>query len=329
MTWIRLIGLVPLLVWGCGGGEDDGSGNPESGATADPEVWDGDVAAAARALRPQEGIQEDWEIFRSKVEMARAQGLDTIPIGEAMAAIGLSFLGTPYGASTLEVAGEEDVVVNLQELDCVTFVENVLALSRFIRVNGPEIMESEARARDAYRGMLREMRYRGGRVNGYASRLHYFSDWIRDNENKGLVREMTAELGGQEDFKPIDFMTNHIDSYRQLANGNNVLAIQRAEEELTSLIRFKIIEDEIAPLQSGIRNGDIIAATSTVDGLDVTHTGLAYWQDAQLHLLHAPLAGGVVEVSQRPLAERILRFTGQDGIRVTRPLEVQGTTGGI
>ncbi len=72
----------------------------------------------------------------------------------------------------------------------------------------------------------------------------------------------------------------------------------------------------------------IIAATSTVDGLDVAHTGLAYWQDSQLHLLHAPLAGGVVEVSRLPLAERILRFGGQDGIRVTRPLELQGTTGG-
>lgn len=328
LNLLSVLALSGSVLIGCGGGEDGRPGSPEEGPAPDPEVWDGDVAAATRTLRPQEGTEADWEIFRSKVEMARAQGLDTIPMGEAMTAMGLSFLGTPYGASTLEVAGEEDVVVNLQELDCVTFVENVLALVRFVRSNGPEIMESEARARETYRGTLREIRYRGGRVRGYASRLHYFSDWIRDNEEKGLVQEMTAELGGQEDFKPIDFMTTHVDSYRQMANGSNVVAIQRTENELTVLTRFKIIESEIAPFQSGIQNGDIIAATSTVDGLDVAHTGLAYWQDSQLHLLHAPLAGGVVEVSRLPLAERILRFGGQDGIRVTRPLELQGTTGG-
>jgi hypothetical protein len=70
----------------------------------------------------------------------------------------------------------------------------------------------------------------------------------------------------------------------------------------------------------GIRDGDIIAATSTVAGLDVAHTGLALWVDGALHLLHAPLVGDSVEISQLPLAERILELSGQDGIMVARPV---------
>ena len=70
-------------------------------------------------------------------------------------------------------------------------------------------------------------------------------------------------------------------------------------------------------------DGDIIAATSTVPGLDIAHTGIALWRDGRLHLLHAPLAGGVVQISEVPLAERIQRIRGQDGVMVARPTEVR------
>ncbi len=70
-------------------------------------------------------------------------------------------------------------------------------------------------------------------------------------------------------------------------------------------------------------DGDIIAATSTVAGLDIAHTGIALWRDGRLHLLHAPLAGGVVQISEVPLAERIQRIDGQDGVMVARPVEAR------
>ena len=182
-------------------------------------------------------------------------------------------------------------------------------------------MTSDIRTKTLYRRLLGEIRYWGGRVDGYPSRLHYFSDWIRDNEARGLVQEMTQELGGEEDRKPIDFMSTHPESYRQLADPRNLSAIRGLEFDLSAGTRFKIPEDEIATWSSWIQDGDIIAATSTLDGLDVAHTGIAVWQGAELHLLHAPLVGEVVEVSQLPLADRILRLSGQDGIRVVRPLD--------
>lgn len=323
--------LLPILLvalGGCAGGDEGRTDGGGEEPTTDPEIWEGDIVAATRALRSQEGTERDWEVLRATVTEAWEEGLDTLPMSEAMVRIGLSFVGTPYAPGTLEVAGQEDVVVNFQELDCVTFVENVFALARFIRIHDPEILESESRTRGAYRGALREIRYRGARVDGYPSRLHYFSDWIRDNEAKGLVQEMTREMGGEEDFRAIDYMTTHPGAYRQLADLANLVAIQNTEYQLSGLTRFKIPKGEIQSWISSIQNGDIIAATSTVDGLDVAHTGLAFWQGSELHLLHAPLVGGAVEVSRLPLSERILRLEGQDGIRVVRPLDPSGVGAG-
>lgn len=312
MKWFLLVLLAGLVLWGCGGSDTE---------SEESEEWGGDVAAAARLLRPHEGTEEDWQILRDKAIWSWELGLDTLPMGESMAFIGLSFVGTKYVPATLELPGEEEVVVNLQELDCVTFVENVLALALFIRQAEPEILESEMETQARYRRILTRIRYRRGRVDGYPSRLHYFTDWILDNQAKGLVQEVTADLGGEEDFRAIDFMSTHPESYRQLANPMVLNAIQDREFYLSGLGRYRIPQEEIATRSSWIQDGDIIAATSTVDGLDVAHTGLAFWRDGALHLLHAPLVGEVVEVSRIPLADRILRIEGQDGIRVIRPQE--------
>lgn len=307
--------LAAFLFGGCGGSDT------ESGAD---EEWSGDVVAAARLLRPHQGTDEDWQLLREKAIWSWELGLDTLPMGESMAFIGLSFVGTKYVPATLELPGAEEVVINLQELDCVTFVENVLALALFIRQVEPQILESELETQAVYRRLLTRIRYRNGRVDGYPSRLHYFTDWILDNEAKGIVREVTAELSGVEDFRAIDFMSNHPESYRQLNSRMVLNAIQDREFYLSGLGRYRIPEDEIATRSSWIQDGDIIAATSTVDGLDVAHTGLALWRDGALHLLHAPLVGEAVEVSALPLADRIFRIESQDGIRVVRPLELAG-----
>ncbi len=320
-TFLRWgMALVFVSLTACGGGDSNPQDQPP-----ESEVWEGDVEAAARLLRPPEGTEADWAILREKAIMAWELGLDTLSMGESMAFIGLSFVGTPYVPNTLELPGSEQVVVNLQELDCVTFVENVLALALFIREAGPDILDREPETRGLYKRILTRIRYRTGRVDGYPSRLHYFSEWILDNEAKGLVREVTKELGGVPDVRAIDFMTTHPESYRQLANPVVFNAIQDTEFYLSGLTRYRIPQGDIATLSSGIKDGDIIAATSAVEGLDVGHTGLALWRDGTLFLLHAPNVGGAVEVSTVPLADRILRIESFDGIRVVRPLGPAGT----
>ncbi len=283
------------------------------------------ASASAAAAMSSSNDEQDWGIVLEKARWAFEQGLDTLPIGEAIARIGESFVGTEYRAHTLEVPGEERLVIELDGLDCVTYVENVLSLARLVQSVPESVLDDPQGAyRATYAGILSGIRYRAGSIDRYPSRLHYFSEWISDKDAMGIVSHVSPDLGGVVDPEPVDFMTTHPEAYRQLAEDPALIEELRAiEARISDASRVFIPQDRIAEVADGIRTGDIIAATSTVEGLDVAHTGIAVWVDGELHLMHAPLAGGNVEVSERPLALRIQEIRGQDGIMVARPLEAR------
>jgi hypothetical protein len=266
-----------------------------------------------RAAQSAPALTRDEQIFARTMTRARTERLDTLPIGEVVARVGSWFVGAPYTPSTLEAPGAEALVVNLREFDCVTYVESMLALARVIR--------ARQRSFDDFRQALRTIRYRDGKLGEYPSRLHYFSDWISNNHLKGIVEDRTGAMGGVVDPEPIDFMSQHRSAYRQLANQRFFEEVAQHEFVLSQRPRYMIPEHRIELVAGKIRNGDVIAATSSVKGLDVAHTGLAIWRLGKLHLMHAPLIGDSVEVSEDPLSERVIFIERQDGIMVARPLE--------
>lgn len=310
LRWIvALIGVIAAAVAIVGLPLDDPLGPTTAGPSELEEAQVGDWAP------------EDWTVFQTTVRWGQEARLDTLPFGDAVAAVGRRFVGTAYVPGTLETDGPESLVVNFQGLDCVTFVENALALTRFIRSDGARLLPDREAAEARYQALLTEYRYRSGMLDGYPSRLHYFSEWLSDNTRRGLLVDMGPRLGAQPDTEPIDFMSTHPDAYRQLADTANLRLIRETEARLNRAPRSYVPEARIADVADQIRDGDVIAATSTVPGLDVAHTGLAVWVDGALHLLHAPLVGEAVEISEVPLAERILRIESQDGIMVARPQE--------
>jgi hypothetical protein len=261
----------------------------------------------------------DWRVLDAKVRWAVAHGLDTLPPGAAIARLGETFVGATYTPGTLEAAGPERVIIDLREFDCVTFIENMLAMTRFIRHDGVAALVDRPAAEARYARYLEDIRYRGGHLDGYPSRLHYFSEWLSDNAARGRLRPLTRELGGVEDTAPLSFMSTHSTAYRQMADPGVREAIRAMEQRLNAgPVRWYIPEGRIADVADRIQDGDIIAATSTLPGLDVAHTGIALWRDGELHLLHAPLVGKSVEISVLPLAQRILDIKTQDGIMVAR-----------
>lgn len=266
--------------------------------------------------------ERDWAIARRTVEWARDEGLGNLPVGQVVAIVGSTFVGTPYVPGTLEIPGPERLVVNLHGFDCVTLVEHALVMARLTVARDPSFLRNEQSFRERYRSELTGLRYRDGVLSGYPSRLHYFSEWIGNAEAKGLLRNVTRELGGVPDPRPIDFMSSNRESYRQLGEDPAALdAIRATEQRLNTVERFFVPQDEIAERESGIQDGDIIAAVSALDGLDIAHTGIALWQDGRLHLMHAPLVGDSVQISELPLAERIQGISGQIGIMVARPVQ--------
>jgi hypothetical protein len=327
--------VLSVCVLGACGADSGGSSETSlsSGAAQSAGVGGGgsavaDTGTADDPTRPTTlpGTEADWAVVQEKVRWVVEQGYSDLSIGDLVVRIGETFVGTPYAPHTLEVPGEESVVIELEELDCVTFVENVLALARLVQTVPDELLVANAgaRQRPLFSWLLEDIRYRGGVLEEYPSRLHYFSEWIRDNDEMGLVRDVSQELGGVAEDEPIDFMTTHPDAYRQLGEDPTFLTeLREVEVRLSAEPRSYIPEDRIALIEDRIQDGDIIAATSTVAGLDIAHTGIALWRDGRLHLLHAPLAGGVVQISEMPLAERIQRIDGQDGVMVARPLEAR------
>jgi hypothetical protein len=253
------------------------------------------------------------EIVGQKFRFAAERSLQAAPIGDVMAAMGTSFLGTPYVAHTLEAPGAEHLVVNLQGLDCTTFVENVLALSRCVKLKQPTF--------DLFTKQLQLIRYRSGVIKGYPSRLHYFTDWIGDNERKEIVHDITRELGGIPLVKTIDFMSTHRTSYPQLSSKSALDAIRATELRLSSAVQSYVPKADVAAIQDKLRNGDIIAITTSIPGLDVSHTGMVAVRDGKPYYLHAPLSGGAVQMSQGSLGEYLSGGGKQTGIIVARPVE--------
>jgi len=122
------------------------------------------------------------------------------PINELIAEIGLTFSGTPYVAATLENGVDEKLVINLRELDCTTFVESCLALARTVKLGKTDF--------ESFINQLELIRYRDGICNQYPSRLHYFSEWIHNNQNKNFVSEK-PNFQGVKVNKSINFMSTH------------------------------------------------------------------------------------------------------------------------
>lgn len=242
------------------------------------------------------------------------------PLGRAAVRVGELAAGTPYVAHTLEAyirdggdpAAAEPLTLSLTRFDCVTLVEACLAVARASAAAAPSW--------EAFGREIERMRYRGGLRRGYTSRLHYFSEWITDGERRGLVKDLGRELGGLEDGRPLRFMTSHRDSYPALADDAVFREIGEVERRLDDRPRYVVPTSRIAAVAEQIETGDVLAFATGIEGLDVTHAAFAYRDDANtLRVLHAPLSGGVVEVTVRTLPEYVAAIRRSTGILVARP----------
>lgn len=192
-------------------------------------------------------------------------------------------LGVPYVAGTLDGNEEERLVVRMDALDCTTFVETVLALA-IADKRGERDFESFKKA-------LTQVRYRDGVLSGYASRLHYFSDWIRNNEQMGFVKECTSETPcSQPQELWLDFMSAHPESYLPMKKAPSLVKVIARQEKAWQGTMVSYIPKEklnLSPEVLKVGNGDVLAITTNIKGLDVVHVGFAFWKGNRLHLLHA------------------------------------------
>ena len=266
-------------------------------------------------LQAQIFSEKDVEVCNSKFQLAVNNNLAEKTIGDIIVEIGKSFIGTDYLAHGLEKDGDEQLVINLAGLDCTTFLENSLVLARCIK-KGKTSFED-------YMNDLQQIRYRDGVIDQYPSRLHYFSDWIYDNVKKGIVRDVTEEMGGEKIKFKINFMSTHPESYKQLKdNPDFIPIIKEQENEISCREYYFIPKDELAVKEDLIHNGDLIAITTTVEGLDIGHVGIAVeMDDGRIHLMHAPTVNTQVHITDQPLSDYLMKYKRHSGVIVLRANE--------
>jgi hypothetical protein len=222
-----------------------------------------------------------------------------------------SFIGTPYVGKTLELNHDEQLVVNLHGLDCSTFIESVLAIALVSERSDPSFLK--------FREILQKIRYRNGIIEGYESRLHYFTDWIYDNEQKGVVADITKELGGIPFNREITFMSTHPSAYIQLATDSaRIKRIVTIEKEISSRDYYFIPKENVATIEPQLEEGMIVAITTGIAGLDIAHVGFLVKVNGRIHLLHASSDAGKVVVSDKPLADYLAGNKRQTGIMIVR-----------
>jgi len=258
--------------------------------------------------------ESDMETCDTKFQIAIDEDLEFESINNVIVEISESFIGTEYLARGLEKDGDEQLVINLSGLDCTTLVENCLAMGRCLKQGTTSF--------DGYLEELQFIRYRDGVLDGYTSRLHYFSDWITNNVAKGVVEDVTSQIGGEPIKFHLDYMSTHPESYKQLKeNPELIQTIKIQEEEISSREYYYIPREKFKSKEEFVNSGDIIAVTTTVEGLDIGHIGIAVRMDGRIHLLHAPSPNTKVHITELTLEDYLMKYKRHSGVIVLRVLE--------
>ena len=294
-----LLMLVPVLTW-C-------QGHGGSSRDAEKQFW---VTTQADSLLA--------EMILTGLKEYLAEN-ENVSVAELMVRAGKALAGQPYVAGTLdekpddaaeEDAWREEVRIYLTRTDCIIFVETCLALARTAAQDGDFQM---------FANEIRQSRYRNGRVSAYADRLHYTTEWGMQGVGRGVLRDVTEELGGVPLDRRINYMSAHPGSYPLM---DDIDAIRKAEDRINSEPRFYIPKSKISAALKGIRTGDIICLVTTVEGLDISHVVMAVVEDGAVRMLHASTGAMKVTVDPRTLQEYLAGRSSISGIRVLRPLNV-------
>ncbi len=269
------------------------------------------VAAAAQGVAQGNISQESVQKYGELSKVLKANQQKSVP--ELMIIVAKQMLGTEYVAGTLEKVPEQ-LVVSLTQTDCILFVESCLAMA----LNAKKGIFHP----DSLCATIQSLRYRDGKVDGYASRIHYTSEWIRQGEARGIFREITDVLSGDNlSGQRFSYMSEHSDAYRQLkGNPAEVARIAQMEASLNQHTDYFVIPKEaVSKMEHLLKDGDILGFNSTVKGLDIAHVALVYHKEnGQVGFIHASQADGKVVIDEKSIADYVNSRKSNNGIRIVR-----------
>ena len=264
--------------------------------------------------------------FEDILVKARREGWRQLPIGERVMRFAKQLHGTPYVSYTLEIDDHiEAPSANLDALDCWSFFEISLNLARMIAV------EREKYEPDQLLKEIQFTRYRGGVCTGnYLQRLHYLEEWFFDNQARGVVNNITKDLGGAIPIhgRKCQEMTILWKSYRYLAHNPELRPrMGELEAKISQLPVYYLPEKRVAKIENKLQNGDILGIVTKDNGAFCSHVGLACrTEDGVLRLMHASSQRDYRRVViDKPISAYLDKFGSAIGIIVGRPRETSQT----
>ena len=266
------------------------------------------MLCGAQSLEDVRYSPEDVVNFNEVMELLTP--VKDAPVSELVIMTAKHFLGTDYVSFTLELEPEM-LTVSTTRTDCILFVEMCLAMSLTAKEDSPDFGK--------YCDNLRKLRYRDGVVDGYASRVHYTSEWIHQGEARGLFEEITKDLGGVPYDQKFFYMSTHPDFYKQLKdNPRETARIKAVEKDLEKFDYYLMPKDRLEEMVDGIETGDIVCFNERTPGIDIAHVAYAYRDGDKLTFIHASSTTKKVVINSTPLVEYTRGINAHNGLRIVR-----------
>lgn len=216
-----------------------------------------------------------------------------IPIGNKIDIVSARLSGTPYAANTLigSINTPEKLVVNINGVDCYTFIDYVNALSH-------------ASSKSDFFTQLKKTRYVNSDVD-FLYRRHFFTDWAA--RYPANAKDVTPEISAN--YKKVTKYLNQKEDGSHYINGLDV-----RKRDINYIPGIAINQDVISQLKTG----DYIGIYTNLAGLDVTHVGIFIMTDTGPVFRNASSLKINNKVVDSPFIEYM---KGKPGIIVLRPLK--------
>lgn len=255
-------------------------------------------------------LSEGQVIYKGELDISDVNRDDII--NKLMTFYSQKHLGITYVGGLLEVPPVETMVVTLEGSDCVLFVEHTLAMSM-------TTMQGSSNFDDFVQN-LAFLRYVDGVIDGYGSRLHYFSDWLRTNKTKNRI-DILFQYESLPEIGDLSYMSQNRLAYRQLAEDDAMFnKIVNRERELNTMKPLRYIpQDDIPKYEQEFRTGDILTFVTTINGLDISHTAIVKRDGDRVGFYHASTTGSVI-TDPKTIYEYTLHRRNVKGILVARPI---------
>ncbi len=260
--------------------------------------------------------------FQAIVAKAERENWRSLPIGDRTVRVARELTGAPYVNYSLEVDNHiESPVANLNAMDCWTFYENALAISRMLASKpGPY------RPQDMLQ-MIEIERYRNGVCTGnYLSRMHHLEEVFYDNQRRGLARNITPQiLGAVRIQREIHEMTVQWRNYRYLKNNPSLIApMGKIEARVSKLPVYHIPKNKARAAEAYLQNGDICAITTQDHDAYTSHVGLIIKINGRAYFTHATSERdkGRMTIIDRPITDYLNAKSKHAGMIICRPRDL-------